>query len=103
SRAIAEPDDDAPVPRTRDATLGEIFRGPFRSSRLYAMPTADVVGAYVLSVSGEGSLLQQPGLLTAAGVLAIGFGDIAQLEYRHTAAISVTGVDAPVPAVGVQL
>ena len=42
-------------------------------------------------------------MLTSAGVIAVGFGDIAQLEYRHTAAISVTGVNAPVPAVGVQL
>jgi hypothetical protein len=90
-------------PSPRDATLGAIFRGPFRSSRLFAMPAADVVGAYVLSLSGDASLLQEPGLLTSAGVVAIGFGDIAQLEYRHTEAIGVTGLDAPVPAVGVQL
>jgi len=94
---------DAPTVRRRTSTLAEIYRGPFRSSRLFAMPTADVVGAYVMTVSGEGSLLQQPGALTSAGVLAIGFGDIAQLEYRHTSAISVEGVTAPVPAVGVQL
>jgi hypothetical protein len=98
-------DDDAPreLPRTRQASLGEMFRGPFRSARLFAMPTADVIGAYVLTLSGEGSLLQQPGVLTAAGVLAIGFGDIAQIEYRHTDAIGITDVNAPVPAVGVQL
>ncbi len=101
--------DDAPGPRargprrTRDATLARVFRGPFSSSRLFAMPTADVVGAYVLSLSGDGSLLQQPGLLTSAGALAIGFGDIAQLEYRHTSAISVDSVNAPLPSVGVQL
>jgi hypothetical protein len=89
--------------RKPDATLGETFRGPFPSSRLFAMPVADTVGAYMFTLSGDGSLLQQPGVLTSAGVLAIGFGDIAQLEYRHTGAISVTGVDAPVPAVGVQL
>jgi hypothetical protein len=41
--------------------------------------------------------------LTSAGVLAIGFGDLAQIEYRHTGTISVTGVNAPLPAVGVQL
>jgi hypothetical protein len=41
--------------------------------------------------------------LTSAGVLSIGFGDIAQLEYRHTSAIGITGVNAPLPAVGVQL
>jgi hypothetical protein len=102
---VAAPQDDetAVVKRTRAATLRRIFRGPFQSSRLYTMPTADVVGAYVLSLSGDGSLLQDPGILTSAGVLAIGFGDIAQLEYRHTSAISITGINAPVPAVGVQL
>jgi hypothetical protein len=89
--------------RREDATFAQIFRGPFTSSRLYSMPVADTVGAYMLSLSAEGSLLQQPGILTAAGVAAVGFGDLAQLEYRHTAAISVTGVDAPLPALGVQL
>jgi hypothetical protein len=97
--ATAKADDK----RDPDASLGAIFHGPFQSSRLFAMPTADVVGAYMLSLSGDGSLLQQPGALTFAGVLAVGFGDIAQLEYRHTSAISVTGINAPVPAVGVQL
>jgi hypothetical protein len=91
------------VPRTPHTSLGRMFRGPFRSARLFAMPTADVVGAYILTLSGEGSLLQKPGVLTSAGVLAVGFGDIAQLEYRHTEAIGITGLDAPVPAVGVQL
>lgn len=91
------------VPRTPDTSLGRMFRGPFRSARLFAMPTTDVIGAYILTVSGEGSLLQKPGVLTSAGVLAVGFGDIAQLEYRHTEAIGITGLDAPVPAVGVQL
>ena len=80
-----------------------MFRGPFASSRLFAMPTADVIGAYIISISGDGSLLQAPGRLTSAAVVAVGFGDLAQLEYRETAAISVTGVDAPVPAAGVQL
>jgi hypothetical protein len=104
SGAAADPDDDAhELPRKPDATLGLMFRGPFRSARLFAMPTTDVVGAYVLTISGEGSLLQSPGVLTSAGVLAIGFGDIAQLEYRHTEAIGVTGLNAPVPAAGVQL
>jgi hypothetical protein len=91
------------IPRKPDESYGEMFGGPFTSSRLFAMPVADTVGPYVLALSGDGSLLQQPGLLTAAGVLAIGFGDLAQLEYRHSEAISVTNVDAPVPAVGVQL
>lgn len=91
------------VPRTPETTIGRMFRGPFRSARLFAMPTTDVIGAYILTISGEGSLLQKPGVLTSAGVLAVGFGDIAQLEYRHTEAIGITGLDAPVPAVGVQL
>lgn len=73
------------------------------SSRLFSMPTADVVGAYVLTLSGDASLLQQPGALTSAGVVAVGFGDIAQIEYRHSSAISISGVEAPLPAVGVQL
>jgi hypothetical protein len=91
------------VPRSPDTSIGRMFRGPFRSARLFAMPTTDVIGAYILTLSGEGSLLQKPGVLTSAGVLAVGFGDIAQLEYRHTEAIGITGLDAPVPAVGVQL
>jgi hypothetical protein len=90
-------------PRRPDAAVGSLFRWPFHSSRLFAMPSADVVGAYMLSLSGDGSLLQKPGVLTSAGVLAIGFGDIAQLEYRHTEAIGITGLNAPVPAIGVQL
>ena len=103
--ALADPDPPDPGPATRkpDTSLADIMRGPFQSSRLFSMPVADVVGAYMMSLSGDGSLLQQPGVLTSAGVLAIGFGDIAQLEYRHTSAISVTGVNAPLPAVGVQL
>ena len=92
-----------PTAAPPSATLGSLFRRPVHSPRLFAMPSADVVGAYVLSLSGDASLLEKPGLLTSAGVLAIGFGDIAQLEYRHTEAIGVTGLDAPVPAVGVQL
>jgi hypothetical protein len=104
SRGDADDDRGATeVPRRPNTPLARMIRGPFRSARLFAMPTTDVIGAYVLTVSGEGSLLQQPGVLTAAGVLALGFGDIAQLEYRHTEAIGVTGVNAPVPAVGVQL
>ncbi|MBP6633104.1 MAG: hypothetical protein KA297_27030 [Kofleriaceae bacterium] len=98
---------DAPVevgpPRIPGQTVRRTMAGPFQSSRLFAMPIADVIGAYQLTLSGDASLLQQTGLLTSAGVLAIGFGDIAQLEYRHTAAISVDNIDAPVPALGVQL
>jgi len=80
-----------------------MLAGPFQSSRLYTMPIADVIGAYQLSLSGDASLLQETGVLSSAGVLAIGFGDIAQLEYRHTTAISIESTSAPVPAVGVQL
>lgn len=99
----SDPGDGAGPPRKRDHTVTQIFRGPFRTSRLFSMPTADVIGAYMLSLSGDGSLLQQTGLLTSAGVIAAGFGDLAQLEYRHSAAISVTGVNAPLPGVGVQV
>lgn len=90
-------------PRRRDASVRQVFKGPFRSSRLFSMPTTDVIGAYMLSLSGDGSLLQETGLLTSAGVAAIGFGDIAQLEYRHSAAISITGINAPLPGIGVQI
>src|SRR5215216_2183024 len=76
---------EAPV-RRPDASWRAIYAGPFPSSRLFAMPIADVVGAYQLSLSGDGSLLQQPGVLSSAGVAALGFGDLAQLEYRHTEA-----------------
>ena len=79
-------DRDAAPPRRRDASVGTILGGPFRSSRLFAMPVADVVGAFQLSLSGDASLLQEPGILTSAGVAAIGFGDVAQIEYRHTSA-----------------
>ncbi len=89
--------------RKRDASWDDIFAGPFRTSRLYAMPIAEVIGAYQLSLSGDGSLLQERGVLSSAGVLAIGFGDIAQLEYRHTGVIGLERGSAPIPTVGVQL
>jgi hypothetical protein len=89
--------------REKDASWEEIFSGPFRTSRLFAMPTAEVIGAYQLSISGDGSLLQERGVLSSAGVLAIGFGDIAQLEYRHTGVIGAGRGSAPIPAIGVQL
>lgn len=102
-QASEEPAPTGPAKRTREQPLRRMFRGPFQSSRLYTMPAADTVGPYVLSLSGDASLLQKPGLLTSAGVIAVGFGDIAQLEYRHTSAISIEGLNAPVPTVGVQL
>ncbi len=89
--------------RRRDATWGQIFGGRFSSSRLFAMPVADVVGPYRLTLSEDGSLLQETGILSSAGVVALGFGDLAQLEYRHTTAISVGHTTAPVPAAGVQV
>ena len=97
------PDDGKRALRRRDLSVARIFRGPFSTSRLFSMPTADVIGAYMLTLSGDASLLQETGFLTSGGVVSIGFGDIAQLEYRHTSAISITGVNAPLPAVGVQL
>ena len=103
ARAVADADPDQPAPRKPASTAGDIFGGPFTSSRLFAMPVADVVGAYMISASLDGSLLEQPGVLTSESVIAAGFGDLAQLEYRHTEVVSVTGVDAPVPTVGVRL
>lgn len=99
----ARADEPIAPARRRDATAAQIFAGPFRSPRLFAMPVADVVGAFQLSLSGDGSLLQETGILTSAGVAAIGFGDVAQIEYRHTTAIGIGRLTAPVPAVGVQL
>ncbi len=101
--ADADPGPDTETPRRRESSWREIMRGPYRSSRLFVTPVADTVGPYVLALSYDGSLLEEPGVLSSAGVLAIGFGDIAQLEYRHTSAISLDEAMAPVPAVGVQL
>jgi hypothetical protein len=91
-----------PTLRRRDASILDLLRLPYRSSRLFAMPIADVVGAYQVTVSADASLLTETGILSFAGVIALGFGDLAQLEYRHTAAISVDASTAPVPALGVQ-
>ncbi len=66
------------------------------------MPVADVVGPYQASLSYDGSLLEEPGILSSAGVAALGIGDLAQVEYRHTSAIGVRGGNVPLPAVGVQ-
>jgi hypothetical protein len=97
--AASYADDAAPSQQS----FKKILNQHFTSSRLFEMPIADVVGAFQISFSGDGSLLKQPGLLTSSGVVALGFGDIAQLEYRNSAAVGVTGVEAPLPAVGVQL
>jgi hypothetical protein len=101
--ALSRPAGAEPPARSRDASLATVLGGPFHSSRLFTMPLADVVGAYQLSVAGDGSLLDETGLLSFAGAVAIGFGDLAQLEYRHTGAIGIGQVTAPVPAVGVQV
>ena len=94
---------DPEVSRRPDTTWRRLMRGPYHSSRLFSTPVADTVGPYVLALSYDGSLLREPGVLSSAGVLAIGFGDLAQLEYRHTSAISLDEVSAPLPAVGLQL
>jgi hypothetical protein len=73
------------------------------SSRLFYMPIADTVGAYEMTLSYDGSLLEEPGVLSSAGVFALGVGDLAQIDYRHTSAIGVNGGSVPLPAVGVQL
>jgi hypothetical protein len=72
------------------------------SPRLFDMPVADVIGAYEISLSYDGSLLREPGLLSSAGVAALGIGDLGQVEYRHTSAIGLGGGSVPLPAVGVQ-
>jgi len=72
------------------------------SPRLFEMPVADVVGPYQASLSYDGSLLEEPGILSSAGVAALGIGDLAQVEYRHTSAIGIRGGNVPLPAVGVQ-
>ena len=102
-RADATGAADERAPRRRDATACEIFGGPFASSHLFAMPTADVVGAYLLSVHGEGSLISESGAYSFAGVAAIGFGDLAQLEYRMSAAYSnLDNREVRLPSLGVQ-
>lgn len=97
------PPADGEAPRRPDATWSEIFGGPFATSRVFAMPTAEVVGPYQLSLSGEGSLLSETGAFSFNGVAAIGFGDLAQLEYRASAAVSTLQRDPVVlPTLGVQ-
>jgi len=99
---IAGAPDDEPV-RKPDASWSEIFGGPFRTSRVFSMPTAEVVGPYQLSLSGEGSLLSETGAFSFNGVAAIGFGDLAQLEYRASAAVSTLQKDPVIlPTLGVQ-
>jgi len=90
--------------RTRSQSWLDAFRGPFPSSRLLAMPTAEVVGAYQVSVSGDASLLTEDNALSTTSVVAIGFGDIAQIEYRNAAAITA-GRPRPfgLPTIGLQI
>lgn len=86
----AAADDEVPseLARRREATWSEIFRGPFAPSQLFAMPTAKVVGAYQLRLYGDASLLAEQEVLSTSSVAALGFGDLAQLEYRQSAALS---------------
>ena len=84
-------------------TLRTAIARPGQSSRLFYMPIADTVGAYEMTLSYDGSLLEEPGLLSSAGVFALGIGDLAQIDYRHTSAIGIDGGSVPLPAVGVQL
>ena len=68
------------------------------------MPTANVVGAYQISLSGDASLLSETNALSTSSVVAIGFGDIAQLEYRSSAAITTLDPNPiRLPTLGVQL
>ncbi len=77
-----------PLVRRPDVTWDEIFRGPFEVSQLFSMPTANVVGAYQLRLYGDASLLTERDVLSTSGVVALGFGDLAQLEYRQSTAVS---------------
>jgi hypothetical protein len=84
-------------------TIADAMKVPGTSSRLFYMPVADTVGAYEATISYEGSLLEERGVLSSAGVFALGIGNLAQIDYRHTSAIGVDGGSVPLPAVGVQL
>ena len=77
----------------------------FHSSHLFDVPTAQVVGAYQLELSGDASLLGEPGVLSTTSLLAIGFGDLAQLEYRHSSAVSsLSSYESfGLPTIGVQI
>jgi len=92
--------DGQPAEVDRESADGR--HGPAGTARLFTMPIADVVGAYQMTIGGDGSLLEEPGVLSFAGVAALGVGDLAQVEYRHTQAISAGGRNAPVPAIGAQ-
>ncbi len=107
--ASDEPAEPEHAPRRRDATWSQIFGGPFASSRLFSMPTAEVVGAYQLSLSGDASLLTEANALSTTGVVAVGFGDLAQIEYRGSTAVrtrsAIDGEQVPfrLPSLGVQI
>jgi hypothetical protein len=89
--------------RRPDATWKEVLAGPFKPSQLFAMPTANVVGAYQLRLYGDASLLSEREVLSTSSVAALGFGDLAQLEYRQSAAISHENRDLfGLPSIGVQ-
>lgn len=85
-----------------ERTIREAMKRPGTSPRLFYMPVADTVGAYEMTLSFEGSLLEERGVLSSAGVFALGVGDLAQFEYRHTSAIGINGGNVPLPAWGVQ-
>jgi hypothetical protein len=102
SAARAEPAARQPI-RRAGASWREVFRGPFRPSQLFAMPTAHVVGAYQLRLHGDASLLSERDVLSTSSVAALGFGDLAQLEYRQSAAIRDASREVfGLPSLGVQ-
>jgi hypothetical protein len=106
SEAESHPAQGAVVPEeTSDPAhpLREAIGVRGNSSRLFYMPVADTVGAYEMTLSYDGSLLEEPGVLSSAGVFALGVGDLAQVDYRHTSAIGIEGGSVPLPSVGVQL
>ncbi len=89
--------------RRPEASWKEVMAGPFVPSQLFAMPTANVVGAYQLRLYGDASLLSEEKVLSTSSVAALGFGDLAQLEYRQSAALSHESRDLfGLPSIGVQ-
>ena len=66
------------------------------------MPTERVIGTNLLTVGGDASLVNEKGILSTSSLVALGVGDLAQLEYRHSAALSAReGESFGLPTTGV--
>ncbi len=90
--------------RSPSDSWSEVFTQRYISTHLFSMPTASVVGAYKGSFRTDGSLLSRPSALSLFGVVAVGVGEIAQVEYRKTEGV-VSGQQTSVdlPSAGLQL